>query len=209
MTQAVCNIHSDSRKAVSRRAALTGAAAIAVAVPVTGPAFANSDAELFALGRKLEEALALRDAADQRQNAATKRYHRPAEPALPEPPEEYAALYKKITVGQMEMLAADHPLVVWHNETREEFSRVFGAHLARCHKLQDECGVTAAEDEFSERCQDLYEIGLQILAVRAQTLDGMAIKLRAVDLMSIDFDDGAKDAWDSIAADIQVLAVQS
>lgn len=208
MTQAVCNIIPHSKQTLTRRAALTGAAAVAVAMPVT--ANAAADVELIALGNELDRALERREAAHRQSVEASKRYRRPNEPALPQPPQEWAGLYKKITVGQMEMLSPDHPLVVWDNETREEHSRIFGGYLRRCQELQDECGATAAEENFSDRCQDLWDIGLQILALRARTFAGMSIKLRAVDLMSIDFEDRAQDAWDSIAADIQALAaVQS
>jgi hypothetical protein len=57
MTQAICNIIPHSKQTVSRRAALTGAAVIAVALPVTVKAAPNPDAELLELGRRFDELL--------------------------------------------------------------------------------------------------------------------------------------------------------
>jgi hypothetical protein len=60
MTQASCNIIPHSKQTLTRRAALTSVAAVAVAtIPALAQGGAHSDAELIELGRQLDELLAV------------------------------------------------------------------------------------------------------------------------------------------------------
>lgn len=67
----------------------------------------------------------------------------------------------------------------------------------------------AAEEVFSARVDDLWEIGRRIFASPANTFEGLAVKLRAGDrLLLEDFAD-ENEAVVSIAADINRLAQES
>jgi hypothetical protein len=66
------------------------------------------------------------------------------------------------------------------------------------------CKLGAAEDAFDARADELSKIGRRIFATPANTLEGMVVKLRAVDRMDPQsLPDGA---FLSIAADIRRLA---
>jgi hypothetical protein len=192
----------------SRRAVIAGGAAVSALAIVPAqavPTLSNSDAELLALGNKLDDAHARVLAAEIPLHETSKRYERmkPQKPALLKPPAKYAELWKTISVGQMEMLPDDHPLIVWVRDTEELRGSIFTAHFRECKRIGEQCGVDAAESAYNDRLNELWEIGNKIYAMRAHSLAGLMVKLRTVEALA---DEDLGDAWESVGADIRVLA---
>jgi len=194
----------------SRRAILAGAATLpALALSALAlPAMAGqrSDRELAALERELMPAHARMMEASKVSSEASKRYEamRPPEPANPEPPAEYEELWKTLTVGQLGVLSADHPIVVWNRETEGRRKAIRGKYSAKCRRLMRTCGVDIAEAEFDNRVDELWQIAHRIFATQAHTIDGIKIKFRTVERMEID---DLGDAWASLEKDIRALSV--
>jgi hypothetical protein len=186
----------------TRRAILAG---IAATPALSVPTLSNSDAELLALGNKLDDAHARVLAAEIPLHETSERYERvkPQQPALPKPPAKYAELWKTISVSQMEMLPDDHPLIVWVRDTEELRGSIFTAHLQKCKRVGEQCGVDAAEFAYNDRLTKLWEIGNKIYAMRAHGVAWLMVKLRTIEALA---DEDLGDAWKSVGADIRVLA---
>ena len=193
----------------SRRAVLAGAASLPAIAAVAFPAAASGDdARLFQLERRLriaqdhvKKACAVADAASERYEALA-----PPEPETAKPPAEYAELYKRVTVGQLEVMAADHPLKVWCENTELYPASVFDPYRAECRRLKEECGVDDAEWHMERAFDVRWKIGEAILKTPAKTPAGMVVKINAVEALEMDFDRGP---WDSLTADIRALAVRA
>jgi hypothetical protein len=191
---------------------LAGAATLpALSLPTLAlPAMAGqqSDRELVALEREIEAAHARMMEASKVSSEASERYEamRPPKPAEPQQPEGYEELLKTITVGQLGVLPADHPIVVWNRETVEHRRAIHRKHSAKCRRLERKCGVNIAEKNFAKRVDELWEIAGRIFATQAHTIDGMKIKLRIVKRLEID-ESNLGDAWASLEKDIRALSV--
>jgi hypothetical protein len=190
----------------TRRAVLAGASVLpALALPAM--AGQRSDRELFALERELEAAHARMMEASKVSSEAGERYAamRPPEPAQPQPSAGYEELWKTITVGQLGVLPADHPIVVWDRETEERRRAIHRKHSAKCRRLARKCGVDIAEAEFDKRVDEHWKIAHRIFATQAHTIDGMKIKLQTVERLEIESDNNLEDAWASLKKDILAL----
>jgi len=168
-------------------------ATIAGSVPLAETALASShpDAELFRLFAKLrqkhhevEKAIADCEAANERMKAELA--HLPALPAEPRPPAEYSEDWKTITVGQMKMLPEDHPLVVWDRESAPEWTEWNKLSRARDRKASKLSGYTAAERRFNDIYGQEMEIGDEIFAMPALTIEGLSIKVQAMKVLNLD-----------------------
>ena len=201
----------------TRRAVLAGAAMLpALALPAFAlPAFAlpamagqQSDRELVALERELEAAHARMMEASKVSLEASKRYEAmmPPKPAEPQKPEGYEELWKTITVGQLGVLPADHPIVVWNRETVEHRRAIHRKHSAKCRRLMRKCGADVAEANFEKWVDKLWEIAGRIFATQARTIDGIKIKFRTVERIDPD-KANLQDAWASLEKDIRALSV--
>jgi FAD/FMN-containing dehydrogenase len=131
---------------------------------------------------------------------------RPPEPAEPQPPEGYEELWKTITVGQLGVLPADHPIVVWNRETEERRLAIHRKYSAKCRRLSRKCGADVAEANFDKRVDEFWKIAHRIFATQAHTIDGMKIKLRTVERLEIK-QGNFEDAWASLEKDIRALSV--
>jgi hypothetical protein len=189
----------------TRRAVLAGAAALPA---LTLPAMAEqrSDRELAALERELEVAHARMMEASKVSSEVSERYEamRPPEPAQPQPPAAYEELWKTITVGQVAVLPADHPIIVWQRETEERRLAIHRKHSAKCRRMMRKCGADVAEANFDKRVDELWKIADRIFATQAHTIDGMKIKLRTVERIE---PDNLQEAWASLEKDIRALSV--
>jgi hypothetical protein len=201
--------HAIMTTTTTRRSVLAGAACLpALALPALAlPAMAEqrSDRELAALERELEAAYARMMEASKISSEASERYMamRPPEPAQPQPPAGYEELWKTITVGQVAVLPADHPIIVWQRETEECRLAIHRKHSAKCRRLSRKCGLDVAEANFNKRVDELWKIADRIFATQAHTIEGMKIKLRAVERIE---PDNLQD-WASLEKDILALSV--
>ena len=188
----------------TRRAILAGAAALpALSIPAIASA---ADGPIFALERELVAALDRAKEGFNISHEAAARFDalKPAEPETPQPPAEYAGLYKKITHGEFEMLPEAHPLVVWNRETRETRDTISGNYRRECDRLSRECGLDEAEENASDLSHAAFEIGERIFASRARTTEGLMVKFRTVSRLGLE--DDLSGAWASIRQDIEEMS---
>ena len=197
-----------------RKMLATIATAAAVAPMAALPALAvvadHNDAELFALERDLQAAHARMLEACKMKNVTAERSYTamPPEPERPPLPEEYGRMYDAMTVGEMRLLQKvqpDHPIVVWQRETEATFKAQMTEYRAACKKWDAETGHTAADEAFAERVSELDAIGERIFAVRATTLAGMGVKIRAYDLLEMHEHD-ENEGFLSLAADVLAMS---
>ena len=82
------------------------------------------------------------------------------------------------------------------------------ARMDSANAIGDYAGCQAAEDEFSDCMDAMWEIADEIVAIPAHTAAGMLVKARSLRLCAGDQDmaDGCEAAWNSIVADIERLA---
>jgi hypothetical protein len=194
----------------SRRAILAGIAAVP-AIATSAPALGSPDAELLALGRSVE---ALKVQYEEASDLVEK-LSKLAEPYFPppfawsEPPAEYADLWQRTPSIAVEMLPKDHPLIVWRETTREPDS---ARHDAYC-KVRDEAmdevearfGCGAAEAHQGDLCGEICETAMRILTIRAHTVEGMMVKVRAFELSALEDEESRGKALESLAHDLRAM----
>jgi hypothetical protein len=188
---------------------LTGAAAIAVAVPtaaLVAPSVASGDEKLIALERELLAAHSRWGEAWDISNAASERYFaaRPKERPVRKPPKEYYDLYATITVGELSRMPDDHPLKIWSEQIDKEHEVRLNDYNAADQKARIETGVKEAESECNQRGHEMWEIGREIWETPASSLAGLLIKVRAAEKLCPD--EPIEEAYDGLVADIRALA---
>jgi hypothetical protein len=191
----------------SRRAVLAG---IAATPALTVPALADHpDAQLFALYRKLTEAIARRDNLSDACSVASDRAQAikatmPPLPDEPEPPSEFAQIWTHEPGRVFDMLSADHPLKIWERNTAAERQALYAQQYERRHFVNERAGVTAAEAAFNNAVAESNDIGAAICEINAQTINGVLVKIKTCE--ALDFADDPEEFWTSIAADIRRIA---
>jgi hypothetical protein len=196
----------------SRRAVLAGVASVpALSLPAI--AADHPDAKLLALGRKLEakntetaEAFARYSEIDDRWTAMM-----PTSQKMPEPPQWYQDAMASLTVSQVGSIPEDHPVIVWNRENEKHRRAILDAHEAELTRLSDELGLDDAHAEWEELFEELWEIAREVWEIPARTPAGLALKLRAAELVEStpEPDMAGAEVWDSIVDDIRAMAVQS
>ncbi|TIM51233.1 MAG: hypothetical protein E5Y69_06630 [Mesorhizobium sp.] len=92
------------------------------------------------------------------------------------------------------------------DEQRAANKAIQDAYLDKVDEINRESGVDVAEEAFNARVDELYKIGDRIIATPANTLEGILVKLRAVDMMDFASFADENAVFLSIAADIRRLA---
>ncbi|MER8810431.1 hypothetical protein [Mesorhizobium australicum] len=208
----------------SRRAMLIGAIATisAAGAAVAAPAVStvvdiHPDAELLRLDVEMEATLVRsdqlgHDLARIEEMAANAVGSRPLHPSAwesPPMPDDITAMRKALILkivadggGDITMPA---PVREWQRATTEAKAQVMAAweeYEKRCSRHQRLLGYDAKEAEDEECSASLWDIGQRIFAMPANTVEGLAVKLRASDRLGLDnFPDN--EAFQSIAVDIR------
>lgn len=207
------------------RRALLGAIASLPAVAGATAAFAlptvsaHPDAELLRLGAEMELLQVRSDEigqelgqiVDMAEEAAGPRPLHPSDWKYPSSPDE---IRKMDSAALKKMMAGDNDVVLpkpareWHRAAREAKAGVqtaWDAYDKRHNEHERLLGVHAKEDEDLECSKSMWELGQRIFTMPADTLQGMAVKLRASDMLGLD-DFPNNEGFASIAADIRRLA---
>jgi hypothetical protein len=217
----------------TRRAILAGAAALpALSLPVIAAiptARPNPDAELVALGKELEAAVAEWRAYDEGPlTEAYNRYKKLRPPKPAEPPKMPAKLLRMLpqypnekrtylTYGEYMILAKvapKHPIMIWQKQ-QDKKSRESDAERRLRQKMDGQAGQDSGLETASKERERLYDdyraIFDEIMQVRARTPEGLSVKMRAVKLTGNDDSDLEDNghvaaAWKSLRADILSMA---
>ena len=213
MSQA--NEHSITKaEPVSRRRFLRTSAALAAvpvaAIPAVAIASEGDDAELFALERELDEAVAeYRVASDLHDEAEERLAARwPEWPERLPLPEGFEDKYQGMTVRDLDLLEQEmpgHPLVLWARRDAVVNGPKWDACHAERKRLSKECGVDAAYEAQSAAMDKCWRISSEILAIPASTLAGVLVKVRVREKW-LDYDEGAVEVQASLAADVERMA---
>jgi hypothetical protein len=190
---------------LSRRSALAALGSVAAAAPAIALPACTGDERLFALERELLAACSRWKKALDAMGQAESQYFDMC-PELPErtPPREYLELYRTITVGQLAILAEDHPLKVWDREIDEAHETRMQAYRAEEQRVSAETGVDAARAECDDQGDRAWDIARTIWDTPASSVAGLLVKVRAAELVHPG--DTVDEAHDAIAADIRALA---
>jgi len=168
----------------------------------------HPDTALFALDREMEEAHARMEQASKVQDEV---YRRCTELYPPEPPKWEDPRMS----DHLREFIRRHPLAEtgeraeYHRaraEKRAAWQASQEAYLEQVEAIDREGGLYPADEAYDARVQELWDIGDRIFATPANTLEGMAIKLRAADRMGMQGLTDANKPFLSIAADIRRLA---
>ncbi|TIM06660.1 hypothetical protein [Mesorhizobium sp.] len=223
---------SGSRPAINRRRLLnlTGAglalAATAASVrnaSATAAAPAeHPDADLFRLDKEMEEAHARMETASESNSALSDKIEallppqplHPTDWKSPEMPAHLKQLEDDAlkTISFHDVCTKDwkpEPVRAWREEIKREKPQVEAA-WKQWADLKDERyrehNYEAMEEAFNAHSNEEWEIGMRICAIPAQTLEGMAVKLRVSDRLGLEDFSDPNEAFLSIAADIRRLA---
>lgn len=213
---------------VSRRIALLGglsaAAALAVIPKVHAAPADHPDAELFRLERDLEAAHARREKASEvncriAAEIAASLPPRPLHPSdwhSPSMPAELREMHDAAlqTATFAEVAKYDtwkpEPVRAWHEAVgreRDEVKATWEEWAALSNERHRERDYDALEDHHTALLDEGWDIGMRICKVPAQSLEGMMVKIRVSDLLTLEDFGDANEAFASIAADIRRLAV--
>ncbi|MER9870835.1 hypothetical protein NKJ35_27280 [Mesorhizobium sp. M0136] len=198
------------RQVLHSLAASSAAAAALVAAIPAARAAEHPDADLFWLDQEMVEA----EAQMNRANKACCRVGRKADKLYPPQPAAWKERRMPDDLHEMTggMLVRDlafpekqpAPLRDFHRareEQRAAHRALQEAFVIKVAEINREAGVDAAEAAYSARSAEFYQVGDRILAMPANTLAGIIVKLRAADKI-----DAKSEALISIAADIRRLA---
>ena len=188
----------------SRRAVLIGVAALSAAPAAALASSTDLDRDLRAACAAFDRATEQMRRAGRLMDQISASYEAPPKPAICEPPSELKVLWSKITTRDFEALADDHPLRVWERTTRKSRDSADSAWRAECKRLRDHHGYTAAADAWEQTCDDLFGAFKRVMTMPANSLAGLALKVRVVDARDGENED-YKDGWLSVAVDIRRL----
>ncbi|RWN41636.1 hypothetical protein LRP31_06700 [Mesorhizobium mediterraneum] len=173
----------------------------------------HPDADLLWLDKEMEEADVQRNLAAKACRRIGKKCEKLFPPAPPqwEPPDMPDSLRKIIGNSTIHDLKSNPPahLLAWRqllDEQRAASKALQEAYLDKVDEINRQSGVDAAEKALSARVDELYKIGDRIIATPANTLEGILVKLRAVDMMDFASFAAESAVFSSIAADIRRLA---
>ncbi|TIO36543.1 hypothetical protein [Mesorhizobium sp.] len=177
----------------------------------------HPDAHLFRLDQEMAEAEAQMDRAEKACRRAGKKAEK-AERLLPPRPADWTepsmpAGIREIMAGlQVRDLASPEkhpaPLRAWNkarDEQRAAHRALQEAYLDKVAEVNRETGADDADDAYSARADEFFNVVDRILATPASTLQGIAIKIRASEKTDCSFA-ARNGAFRSIAADIKRLA---
>ncbi|TPN45324.1 hypothetical protein FJ976_24120 [Mesorhizobium sp. B1-1-9] len=202
---------------VSRRLALLGGLSAAAALAVMPRAHAapaeHPDAELFRLDKEMDKAAAaMKEAlrACRRLDKKCAKLYPPAPANWEEPriPEDAREAFATATIGDTWGGKLPPIYAAWRKgvgEQRTAYEALRIAHRAKVDDIQREVGADAAEEAFEASISAQYDVAGRILALPANTLAGVLVKLRMADTMDLQ-SACENDALVSIAADIRRLA---
>ncbi|WP_214471054.1 hypothetical protein [Mesorhizobium sp. dw_380] len=191
--------------------AMAATAALAATIPAA-PA-EHPDAELFRLDCEMEEAQARMEQASKVEKKIYRKCAKlyppkPAEWEEPRMPDDVMEAFAAATIGDTWNNKLPTIWTAWNKEVtaqRSAWKALKEAHAEKVDAINREGGLYAVDDASDARFAEVGQVGKRIFATPAHTLDGMVIKLRASDRLSLeDFPDN--EAFVSIAADIRRLA---
>jgi hypothetical protein len=185
---------------------LAGAAALpALAIPAVA---IEADAEIFALERKIQAMHARLRPLEVQQEAAHKRYKAalPPERETQKLPAEFEG-WEKLTLGEIGELALDqpdHPFLALLRLGRKNRPVVPDTWYEEGERLREESGYNAVQQQYNDLCGEIWDTSMELLAIPAHTIAGVAAKVRTAKYMAAE--DGDERIWRAITSDIRVLA---
>jgi hypothetical protein len=207
--------------AISRRDVLTtdaGAATVALSAGAASAAVAlgDPDAELLALEKQLNQAIArwkeasaIQDDFDEQLQAM--KPVRP-EPISPPKPAEFAGC-ERTTVAELDFLhrvVREHPVAVWWkqalNSARDRDAGAWNAYRTECERIDEDFGGDARRAYEVQRAflEETDELGRQILSTTSLSFTGLGVKARL--LAHFDTEVDREDVLEAIVANIERLA---
>lgn len=203
-----------AKNGFSRRSVLGALATLPVAsLPGLAETAEHPDADLFWLDKEMEEADVQRNLAAKacrRIGKKCEKLYPPAPPQWEQPamPDYLHKIIANSTIHDLKRKTPE-PLLAWQkalDEQRAANKALQEAYLDKVDEINRESGVDAAEEALSARVDELYKIGDRIFATPANTLEGILVKLRAVDMMDFASFADENAVFLSISADIRRLA---
>jgi hypothetical protein len=193
---------------MTRRTALKGVAALAVATVAPATAIAaTSDAELFRLEARLNKAWAAWKATDDPVNKAEKRYFATTDrtPFVEEEmPPDLDAMFLGLTIAEHAKMPASHPIKAWFQAAADRRAAWNAEREAADATAREASGLDDAEAIRDAAWETVREITNAIFDTPADTLAGVMVKVRADEAYSIDEAD--HEGFASIVADLRGIA---
>ncbi|WP_434723102.1 hypothetical protein [Mesorhizobium sp. RIZ17] len=225
------NQHVDRRAVLASSAAATAVLAgvavssrRALAEGASGVAGEDKhpDAELFRLEKEMDEASERVKKLERSQNRKSKSAAKAAGPR-PLHPHDWKEPAMPRDLWEMNRSALDRstfaevrdgtdwipaPVAAWQREVarqRELVKAEWNAYGERHAEQLRLAGYDGGEPAFKEACDEEWQIGMQILTVVANTLEGIMVKVKVGDRLGLG-DFAENDAYNSIVADLRRLA---
>jgi hypothetical protein len=187
--------------------------ATASLAPSMSRASPRNELALAKMRKRLSELEGLRD-----KNDAARKHHSNAEaeyfagkPKAPDyerdMPPEIKGQFENLTVGQLAVLPHDHPYAAWSHTRLTSWAVETAEYDAVCKKLKVDCGLDAAESAYNKSLNDMWTVANKILEIEATGIEAIALKLRAMRLLEVDFE--SDDLVENLLACVDATAKQA